>query len=214
VRDANVTTSVLDPAFGESPWDLGPWWSAGKGPDSGDVRKRRIASLVVIGGGVGMLVGRPLIVRSPPDPEGYADSWLPLNLILLGLAAWHYRRFRLEKLVAIGLLAAGALMFTLGDVGSGPPAWDRGYSGDELVGIWLFTSSAALVLIGVLWSSFSERPAGNKTLWSYFFGKGPGGSKAVPSQRGLIVDEGQSPPEGWWKASDGRWYPPELQRQT
>ena len=43
------------------------------------------------------------------------------------------------------LLAAGALQFTIYDVGARPPVWDRGYAGVELFGIWLFCMSAVVV---------------------------------------------------------------------
>lgn len=185
--------------------------------------KRRIATLVIVAGGVGLLVGSFLLAKFPGSDTFDRDSAIPLvwtkdgdfhlslglSLILLGLAAWHFLRFGLGKLVVVGLLAAGALLFSLGDFGTGEAVWSSDeYSGDELVGIWLFISSAAVVLIGVVWSSFSERPAG-VTFGSYFFSEGPAGGTAEPAGRGIIVDEGQSPPEEWWLASDGEWYPPE-----
>ena len=143
--------------------------------------KQRNATLTIVAGGVGLLVGRILLISSPPDPtwanDGDLHLSLGLNLVLLGLAAWHLMRFGLGKLVVIGLLAAGALLTSLSDPGSGPPAWSRGYSGDELVGIWLFTASAVGVLLGVLWSYISERPTGSPTLWSYFFGERPATSE-------------------------------------
>lgn len=187
------------------------------------MRKRRVATVVIIAGGVGLLIGAILGAKFPgsdtfdPDAaippvwtkDGDLQLSLALNLLLLGLADWHFRRFGLGKLVVIGLLAAVFLMTSVFDPGSGDPVWSRdGYSGDELVGIWLFIASAVAALIGVLWSYFSERPAGSKTLWQYLFGGGPAGSNLAPSQPGIIVDEGQSPPEGWQPASDGKWYSP------
>lgn len=187
----------------------------------------RRASWVIVACGLGLLVGAFLLangpgpLRHPPgsplgDPVWTDDAdlrlSLALSLILLGTAAWHVRRFALGKLVVIGLLAAGALLTSVFDAGSGPPVWDRDgyYEGDELVGIVMFIASAVAVLIGVAWSSFSEAPAGSKSLWAYLFGAGPGGTYSTSSPQGLVVDEGQPAPEGWWLAADGKWYPPEI----
>lgn len=169
------------------------------------MRKWRVGTVVILAGLLGMLVGRVLLGEDHDLP-----GWVVAHLVLFGLAAWHDARFGFGKLVVIGLVAGGAGYLQLFDVGSGPHAWARSYSGNEQVGTWLLISSAGVVLIGVVWSSVSETPAGSKTVWAYFFGAGPGGSIAEPSQRGIAVDEGQSPPEGWWVAADGKWYPPEL----
>ncbi len=125
------------------------------------MRKQRVATPVIIAGGVGLLVGQTLTqVNAPwywwgPDSVfGLFHLFLLLNLILLALAAWHFVRFGLGKLVTIGLLATGALVTWLFE---GPNA---GYSGVELVGLWLVVASAAVVLIGVFWSNAAERPDG------------------------------------------------------
>lgn len=143
---------------------------------------------MIIAGGVGLLVGRILLAKFPGSDMFDIDAAIPpvwtkdgdlqlslgLNLGLLGLAAWHFKRFGLGKLIAIGVMAALALLTSVFDPGAGEPVWSRpDYAGDEIAGIWLFISSAAVVLIGVLWSYSSERPAGSATLWSYFFGGGP-----------------------------------------
>jgi hypothetical protein len=176
---------------------------------------------VIIAGAAGLLVGLMLLARFPTS-DSFGDARTPLpwtrdsglrfsltmNLLLLGLAAWHYARFRLEKLIVIGLLAVGAPIH-LTDPGAGPQAWEQGYEGDELVGMWLFAASAAVVLVGVVWSSARERPTGTKTLWSYVFGAGPGGTDVEPVRPGIVVDAGQRPPDGGWLAADDDWYPPE-----
>jgi hypothetical protein len=186
------------------------------------MEKRRDATLVIVAGGFGLLVGRVLLAKFPgsdmfggdvPIPQVWTKDAdlrlsLALNLVLLGLAGWHFIRFGLGKLLVIGLLAAGALQFTIVDFGDGDLVWSEGYSGDELVGVWLIIASAVVVLLAVVWSFVGERPA-SVTFSSYFFSEGPAGSNAQPAQWGAIVDEGQSPPEGWWLSSDGKWYPPE-----
>jgi len=179
------------------------------GRDRGGKRRWRVATLVMAAGGAGMLVGRPLYVFSPPGPVWTSDAAYPLALILIGLAAWHFWRFGLGKLVTIGLLAAGGLQFTLFDVGAAPPAWERGYSGVELVGIWLFCGSAGVVLLGVVWSYLIERPADNAPIGSHPFSDGPAGGITASAEPGIVVDKGQTPPMGLWLASDGLWYPPE-----
>jgi hypothetical protein len=77
---------------------------------------------------------------------------LVVTLLLLGLAAWHFRAWGLAKLVAVGLLAAGGLNLTLVDFGDGDLLWEQGYTGAELVAHWLLVVWAAVVLVGVLWS--------------------------------------------------------------
>ncbi len=79
--------------------------------------KRRIASLVIVAGGAGLLVGGTLTQVNAPwewygptSVYGVGHLIQALNLILLGLAAWHFVRFGLGKLVTIGLLASGALV--------------------------------------------------------------------------------------------------------
>jgi hypothetical protein len=71
---------------------------------------------------------------------------------MAGFAVWHLWHPRRWKLVIIALLAAGAIVFNIWDVGSGPPAWNRGYAGEELVGIWLFLVSAGVVFMAAIWS--------------------------------------------------------------
>lgn len=127
---------------------------SGRGPRRlGDLR---IASVVMIAGGLGMLVGRPLAEFDPPGPVWTRDAAFPLALILVALATWNFLEFGSRKLLAIGLLAAGGLLFTVYDVGAAPPVWDRGYAGVELVGIWLFCASAVVVLLGALGSAVTE----------------------------------------------------------
>lgn len=131
------------------------------GFDDGDMDERRVASLVIVAGGVGLVVGRMLFAVSVPDRT--FDLWsvwaafvfasLGLSLILLGLATWHFLRFGVGTLVAIALLSVGALLFTLNDFVDGDPVWTRGYSGVRLVGSWLIIASTVVVLIGVLWSA-------------------------------------------------------------
>lgn len=223
-----------DPSGGPSVPDPPP--PAGSATETPSTRARqrgreeweeRPATLVMIAGGVGLLVGRFLLANGPgrlrhPRGSRLGDPWwthdsdlglsLALGLILVGLAAWHFWRFGLGKLILIGLLAVGALMTSVGDPGSGPPVWRREgyYSGDELVGIVLFIASAVVVLVGVVWSLVTEAPVGSKSLWSFLFGAGPGGTNAPPLQGGIVVEEGGlTPPEDWWLAADGKWYPPE-----
>lgn len=157
------------------------------------VGRWRIATMAMIAGGAGLLIGRPLAEFQGPGPVWTSDAAFPLALLVIGLATWNLVRFRSGKLIAIGLLAAGALQFTVYDVGSAPPVWDRGYAGVELVGIWLFCMSAVVVMLGAVGALLTERPVRS------------------PSNRdGIVIDEGQAPPDGWWFASNGRWFPPEL----
>lgn len=149
--------------------------------------------MAMIAGGAGMMIGRPLSEFNPPGPVWTSDAAFPLALLVIGLATWNLLRFGPGKLVAIGLLAAGALQFTVYDVGAAPPVWDRGYAGVELVGIWLFCMSAVVVLLGALGALLTERP-----------------TRSPSNGAGIVIDEGQAPPDGWWIASNGRWFPPEL----
>ncbi len=124
---------------------------------------RRVAALVVVAGGVGLVVGRLLFAVSVADRTSYGDLWsvwaafvflsLGLSLILLGLATWHFLRFGVGTLVAIGLLAVGNVLITLNDLFDGDSVWPRGYSGNRLVGSSLIIASSVVVLIGVLWSA-------------------------------------------------------------
>jgi hypothetical protein len=121
--------------------------------------EKRVASLVILAGGVGLVVGRMLFVVSRHDGGDFWSVWtafvyfsLGLSLILIGLATWHFLRFGVGTLVATGLLAVVALLFTLNDFVDGDPVWSRGYSEAELVGSWLIIASTVMVLIGVLWS--------------------------------------------------------------
>jgi hypothetical protein len=157
------------------------------------VGRWRIATLAMIAGGAGLLIGRPLAEFQGPGPVWTSDAAFPLGLILIGLATWNFLRYGPGKLIAVGLLAAGALQFTVYDVGAAPPVWDRGYAGVELVGIWLFCMSAVVVLLGALGSLLTEQP-----------------TRSPSNRAGIVADDGQAPPEGWWIASNGRWFPPEL----
>jgi hypothetical protein len=163
------------------------------GWDRRGVGRWRIATVAMVAGGAGMLIGRPLAEHNPPGPVWTSDAAFPLALLLIGLATWNFVRFGPVKLILIGLLAAGALQFTVYDVGAAPPVWDRGYAGVELIGIWLFCMSAVLVLLGVLGSLLTEGP-----------------TRSPSNREGIVVDDGRRPPEGWWFASNGRWFPPEL----
>ncbi len=126
--------------------------------------KRRVAALVIVAGGVGLVAGRMLFAISAADRNTYGDLWsvwaafvylsLGLSLILLGVATWHFLRFGMGTLVATGLMAVVALLFTLNDFVDGDPVWSHGgYSGNRLVGSWLIIASTVVVLIGVLWSA-------------------------------------------------------------
>ncbi len=152
-------------------------------------------------GGIGLAVGSILGGSS-------ARTALIVAPVVVGLAVWHFQRFGLGKLIVVLPLTYLGVMASLFDPGSGPAAWDRGLSDVQLGGVWLIGTSGVVVLVGVVWSYFAERPAGTKTLWAFLFGRGPGGD-TEPSQLGIDVIEGQTPPDGWWQASDGRWYPPE-----
>jgi hypothetical protein len=183
---------------------------------------RRVATLGIVAGGTGMLFGRFLLANGPgsddfgdgvPIPQSWTSDpdfrlFAGVNLLLLGIAAWHLARFGMGKLLTIGVLAAATLWATLFDFGDGTPVWSSGHTGDELVGAWLSIASAGFVLVAVIWSSISERPPGTKTLAQYAFGGGPGGNTVAPTAQGITLAEGETPPEGWWLASDGRWYPP------
>ncbi len=203
--------------------DHRPWRSANGRPDTGDVGNRRLASLGIVAGGTGMLVGRLLLANGPgsdsfgrdrPIPPPWYDDpdlqlFLGFNLLLLGLAGWHLAKYGTGKLLVIIVIAALTMLVTLFDPADGEPVWSQGHTGDELVGAWLSIASASVVLVAALWSSFRERPAGAKSLAQYVFGGGPGGGYVNEVQQGIVLDEGDVPPDGWWLASDGRWYPPE-----
>ncbi len=127
------------------------------GLDSG-MDERRVASLVIAASGVGLVVGRLLFARDIDDIwsvwAGHYWVTLGLSLVLLGLAIWHFLRFGVGTLVAIGLLAIVALLFTINDFADGDPLWSREYREDaRLVGAWLIVASTVVVLIGVLWSA-------------------------------------------------------------
>lgn len=124
-------------------------------PRTGRVDGWRIGRLVVLAGGLGILVGAVLAAGVDDSPRGLLDrsttGSLALSSLLLGLAAWHFLAWGLGRLVAVGLMAAGALQFTLYDFGDGTPLWEE-FTGVELVAGWLVVVSAAVVLIGVVWS--------------------------------------------------------------
>ncbi|MFT5433955.1 MAG: hypothetical protein ACI9OJ_004667, partial [Myxococcota bacterium] len=78
------------------------------------------------------VVGRMLFVVSRHDGGDFWSVWtafvyfsLGLSLILIGLATWHFLRFGVGTLVATGLLAVVALLFTLNDFVDGDPVWSR-----------------------------------------------------------------------------------------
>lgn len=123
-----------------------------------------LATLAMIVGGLGMLVGRPLAEFDPPGPVWTRDAAFPLALIVIALAVWNHLQFGVGKPATVGFLAAVALLFTVYDAGAGPPVWDRDYVGIELAGIWLFCMSAVLVLLGAVGSALTGRPAGGAPL--------------------------------------------------
>lgn len=125
------------------------------GPGARAVRPR-ISSLAMIIGGAGMSIGKALAEFSPPGPVWTSTAAFPMALIVIALATWNLLAPGPAKLAAIGLLTAAGLLFTTFDPGAAPPVWDRGYAGVELFGIWLFYSSAAAVLLGVVGSSVIE----------------------------------------------------------
>ena len=168
--------------------------------------KRRPGTLLIGLGGIGLAVGSVLGGSS-------VRMGLVVAPIVVGIAAWHFQRFGPGKLLVLLPLTYVGVMASLFDPGSGPAAWDRGFSDVQLVGAWLIGASGVVVLVGVVWSGLGERPAGTKTLRSYVFGRGPGGA-IEPSHFGIDGVEGQHPPDGWWQASDGRWYPPETDPRT
>ena len=108
----------------------------------------RVDRLVILAGGLGLVGVFALATAFEPLEMGS----LALSLLLLALATWHLWRWGLGKLVAIGLLALGALERNLFDFGAGSPLWEQGYTGAELVVRWVMAGSAAVVMIGVLWS--------------------------------------------------------------
>ena len=117
----------------------------------------RIGRLVMLAGGVGMVLVAALAagadVGSGQDLRNRGTTGsLALSLLLLGLAAWHFQAWGLGKLVAVGLVAAGGVQFTLVDFGDGDLLWEQGFTGFDLVAPWLLVASAAVVLVGVLWS--------------------------------------------------------------
>lgn len=132
---------------------------------------------------------------------------LVVGPIVVAIAIWHFRRFGLGKLLILLPLTYAAVVASLFDPGSGPAAWDRELSSVRLAGVWLIGASGVAVLVGAAWSYVAERPVGAKTIRSYLFGSGPGGSFEA-SPHGTDLADGQTPPDGWWQASDGRWYPP------
>jgi len=97
-----------------------------------------VERLMILAGGLGMVVGAVLASEAEP----LAGVLVPPSLLLLGLAAWHLLRWGLGKLIAVGLLAVGGLWINLAD--------------SELVARWLMVASAAVVLLGVLWSFVVE----------------------------------------------------------
>lgn len=126
----------------------------------------RIGRLVILAGGLGMVLGAVLAgvdEDAHRDQPGDAIDFLGrssevavwLSLVVVGLAVWHFRAWGLGKLVVVGLVATGSVVFTLR--GDGDPLWDQGFEGVELVARWVVVVSASVVLVGVLWS-FVELP--------------------------------------------------------
>lgn len=131
--------------------------------------ERRVASLVVIAGGVGLVVGRLLFA---PEIDDLWNLWASyfwasfgLSLILLGFAVWHFLRPGAGALAATGLAAGAAFLLTLNDFWDGDPIWSRDYSAVRSVGSWLITASTVTVLIGVLWSAAQHITSGATAAW-------------------------------------------------
>lgn len=200
---------------------------SGVRPDDGDMDERRAASLVMVAGGVGLVVGRALFAHRFGDGlwtiwAGYFWLNVGVSLILLGLAIWHFRRFGIGKLAAIGVFAVVALLFTLNDFFDGDVVRFRSDSVVVSIRIWLVIGSTAVVLVGVLWSAGQQladvpAPAWWRTRWFVsvvgvavfaiigsvgfvVFGDkekgGPANDVADEVDRGLIDDE-------WSITSDG-----------
>lgn len=180
--------------------------------------------MAIVAGCVGVAAGSVLIARFPASDRTDPDAAVPpvwtddgdfhlvlaLSLALIALAAWHLVRFDVGKLLAIGVLAVGALWASLFDFGSGQAVWASDqYAGDELIGIWLRVCASGAVLVAVVWSSSSERPPGSTTIRGYVFRGGPGGSAATPpadeaTSRASERPVGQrSPRAALWRW--GRW---------
>lgn len=157
-------------------------------------------------GGMGLAVGSILGGSS-------VRMALVVAPVVVGIGAWHLRRFGLGKLLILLPVTYVGVVASLFDPGSGPAAWDRGLSDVQLVGVWLIGASGAVVVVGVVWSYLGERPSGTATLRAFLAGRSPGGDSR-PSHLGIDVAAGQAPPDGWWQASDGRWYPPETRSRT
>lgn len=168
--------------------------------------KRRLGTLLIglvgIGLAIGSILGGPSVRMA-----------LIVAPIVVGIAAWHFHRFSPGNLLTLLPLTYVGVMASLFDPGAGPAVWDRDFSDVQLVGSWLIGASGVVILVGVVWSGLVERPAGTKTLRAFAFGRDPGGA-TEPPQLGIDVAEGQTPPDGWWQASDGRWYPPETDPRT
>jgi hypothetical protein len=128
----------------------------------------RVGRLVILAGGIGMVVITALAAVTDSSNQDLRNRGtigsLVLSLLLLGVAAWHFWAWGLGKLIAIGLVAAGGVQFTLVDFGDGDMLWEQGFTGFELVARWVLIASAAVVLIGVL-LSFVEltRSAGRRS---------------------------------------------------
>ncbi|NNE97253.1 MAG: hypothetical protein HKN24_14630 [Acidimicrobiales bacterium] len=113
----------------------------------------RLSRQVILAGSVAVLIGMAIVWSEAvfdTDPFG-----LLLGLLLVGMAGWHFFRFGLGRVLAVGILAFLGLMLTMFDFGDGTPIWSQGYSGAQLVGSWMVIASAGVVLIGVLASFVS-----------------------------------------------------------
>jgi hypothetical protein len=131
--------------------------------------ERRVASVTIVAGAVGLVVGRLLFAAEIEDLWNLWASylWVTLgsSLILLGLATWYFLRPRVGTLVATGLAAGVQFLFTLNDFWDGDPVWSRGYSAARSAGSWLITASMVAVLVGVLWSAGQHITAGAAAAW-------------------------------------------------
>lgn len=153
-----------DPPDTQRFWDGTQW----EGDPQQIADKSRNGRLMILAGGIGMVVIAALAAGTDSSSQDLRNRGtigsLALSLLLLGLAAWHFRAWGLGKLLAIGLVAAGGVLFTLVDAGDGDMLWEQGFTGVELVAKWLMVASAAVALVGVLWSFFElTRSAGRRS---------------------------------------------------
>ena len=125
----------------------------------------RIGRFLILAGGIGLFIGSVLAGVDEDahrgqsldaiDPLGESNEGaLTLSLLVLFLAAWNLWAWGLGKLVVLGLMAFGGVVFTLVDFAheTREPLWSQGYEGVELVARWVVAASSAVVFVGVLWS--------------------------------------------------------------